>query len=453
VKKSKKIKINTRVLYTLLSAILILLGSIVAIQYAQGKYRLTRQGISKETGLLAANSFPPGAQIYIDGKLVSATDDTLYLKPDTYQVEIKKDGYSAWNKNLTIQKELVTQTNAQLFPIAPSLTPLTFTGVTNLSPSADGQKIIYYTASASAQTKNGLYVMDLNNSLISFRDATQISEDVSEYDLENAKFIWSPDSSQVILITAQKEILLDLNRKNDLRSLSDISYRKEALLSVWEEEMYLQERQFLAKFPDEIIEIATTSARNVYFSPDKERIVYTATQAATLPEDLIPPVPASNTQPQTRDLEVGGIYVYDREEDRNFMIGKVDLRAELDLSQTKLLLADDLAIRSPKTLDASPSAFTKLQATTSAQTTKNFNRYNSALFADTFQWYSDSKHLLYTQDNMIKIKSYDNTNDTVLYSGPFFEDFIYPSPDGKRLMILTGFGADTTKNLYALEIR
>ena len=50
-------------------------GAFLAIKFANG-YRPTKGGIIQGTGLLAANSFPSGAQVYINGKLTTATDDT-----------------------------------------------------------------------------------------------------------------------------------------------------------------------------------------------------------------------------------------------------------------------------------------------------------------------------------------------------------------------------------------
>ncbi len=67
------------------------------------------------------------AEFIRDDKLITATDDTIYLEPGTYQIKIVKDGYAPWEKTMSIEKELVAQTNALLFPSAPSLTPLTFT--------------------------------------------------------------------------------------------------------------------------------------------------------------------------------------------------------------------------------------------------------------------------------------------------------------------------------------
>lgn len=445
----KKFTVNKRVLYTALSALVMLIGTIVAIEYAKGNFRVTESGFRQGTGLLAANSFPPGAEVYIDGKLTTATDDTLYVDPGTYTVEILRDGYTPWKKAITIEKELVTQTNAKLFPVSPSLTALTFTGIQNISPSPDGQKILFYTASASAQTKNGLYILELNEKPLNFqRGARQISQDGPEFNLSTAEFIWSPDSSQVLLTTAQKEVLLETGELNDLQTLPDISLTKRQLLSDWEEEMYLREREFLSKFPVEIIAVATESAKNVYISPDKKRLLYTATKSVSIPENLVPPLPIINSLPQERTLTPEAIYVYDREEDTNYKVGTA--KSVVD-DQFKSLLAVDLYSSQP-TLGASESAFTTLQASTSAQTTRNFNRYHTSLYADTFQWYPDSKHLLYAQDNTINVMSYDGSNPTVLYAGPFTENFFYPWPDGSRLLIQTVFALSAPVNLYAIEL-
>jgi hypothetical protein len=446
-------RVNTRVLYTLFSAVVIVAGTYAAIQYAKGHYRITRQGFVAESGLLSANSFPPGAEVLINGDLLTATDDTVYLPPGTYEVEITKEGYWPWKKTLELESQLVTQTNAQLFPVAPSLTPLTFTGVNNAVPSPDGQKIAYYTASASAQTKNGLYVQELNNNPLSLqRGPRQLSENTPTFNLATAQYIWSPDSTQLLVISETKHVLIETDRKSDLTVLPDVSFRTQQILSEWEEEMYLRERQYLAEFPAEIIQIATSSAQNVYFSPNKKRLLYTYTGAeeVTLAEGLTPPVPAASTQQQERTLQAGNVYVYDREEDRNFLVGQ----AFTDESKVdKLLLATDLFQRSPRSLESSPSAFRNLQATQSARTVKNFHTYHTPLYANTFQWFPDSNHLLYTGENRIMLKEIDNSNDTTVYSGPFTNSFVYPWPDGSKLLILTSFSPETPINLYAIELK
>ena len=241
---------SMRLLYTLFSAVIIIVGTILAVNYAKGNYRFTQDGFVDETGLLSANSSPTGAQVLIDDKLITATDDTIYLEPGVYQVKIVKDGYNSWKKELTIEKELVAQTNALLFPVAPSLTPLTFTGSKNISPSPDGQKLIYYTDSTSTAAKNGLYVIDLEGNFLPLqRNSRQIAEDIESWNLAEADFIWSPDGTEVMMSAEGRHVMLDVNRKQNLYTLPDVGISKKQLLSQWEEEIYLQERQILAKFP------------------------------------------------------------------------------------------------------------------------------------------------------------------------------------------------------------
>jgi hypothetical protein len=442
--------VNLGVIYTLVSAVIILLGTSIAIQYAKGGFRFTQKGFSPETGLLNANSFPTGAEVYVDGELTTATDNTLYLKPGEYTVEIRKEGYSPWKKQLKIQKELVTQTNAQLFPVAPSLSPLTLTGVTKITTSPDGQKVVLYTNSAQDSEKNGLYLLELSNNFIPLqRTPKQIAQEIQSINLIDADYIWSPDSTQLMILTKYKDILISVDDKVSLEAEQDISWKKKQILSEWEAEIYQKEREFLKKFPEEMLQVATMSAKNVYLSPDKKRMLYTATAELVLPENIIPPIPASNTQPEERNLIAGGIYVYDREEDKNFQIG-VETGAPSSVS--KILLSTDL-FGTAKSLETSPSAFTNLQATNSAETAKLFNAYHTSLSINTLQWFPDSKHILFAKDQQIHIMEYDGTNNTVIYSGPFQEDFVYPWPDGSKILMLTAFSPDSPMNLYAIEIK
>ncbi len=454
-----------RVFYTAFSAVVILVGTMIAIQYAKGNFRYTQQGYVSSAGLLNANSFPTGAEVFIDDKLVTASDDTLYLEPKNYLVRIVKDGYSSWEKMLQIEPQLVTQTNAMLFPTAPSLTPLSFSGIQLLSPSPDGQKLLYFVASSSSQTnKTGLYVLDLSTSSAANimgmqKSARQILETPAAGFTEPS-FIWSPDSAEVLVSTSKSDWLIPTDRKSVFTQLTDIGWKKKTILAEWEYEMYLRDRQFFAKFPAEVLQIATQSAKNVYLSPDKKRMLYTATAAAELSPGLIPPVPAANTQPETRRLEPGKLYVYDREEDKNFLIANIDQSVAASesadpilLMAEKRLLANDLDVSQPKTLTASESAFYTLQATSSAQTALNFSAYHSSLYINTLQWFPDSKHLLFVRDNKIEIMEYDGTNLTTLYSGPFTRSFTYPWPDGSRLLILTAFSPDSPLNLYAIELK
>jgi len=69
------------------------------------------------------------------------------------------------------------------------------------------------------------------------------------------------------------------------------------------------------------------------------------------------------------------------------------------------------------------------------------------------QWFPDSKHLLFVQDGKIKIMEYDGQNSTTVYSGPFANDFVYPWPDGSKLIIKTSFSPDSPDNLYVIDLK
>ena len=275
-KKIFKAIFTTRLGYSIFSLLVIVIGSIFAIRYARGSWRLTEKGVVANTGLLNVNSFPTGAQVFINDRLVTATDDTIYIDPGEYQVKIVKEGYSIWQKNLLVQEELVTQTNATLFPNAPSLSPLTFTGVNNIHPSPDGQKILFHVSQANTPASNGFYLLELTSNFLSLQSGPrQITDDLPALELDKAHIIWSPDSQEVMILVDEKfggrEFLIPIDKKSALAEQVDISFSRSKTLSAWEEEIYQKERLFLEKFPPEILQVATQSAKNVYISPDKRK--------------------------------------------------------------------------------------------------------------------------------------------------------------------------------------
>lgn len=433
-------------------------GTYLAVQIGKG-YRPTTQGLTG-TGLLAANSFPPGAQVYLNGKLATATDDTLSLYPDQYTVTIKKEGYLPWEKSLTLQKELVTQTNATLFKSVASLTPLTLNGAANITPSPDGQKIAYVVATASATAKNGLYILDVSTATISLqRDPRQISKLPTTFNLTEAKFLWSPNSQQILIHTETKSglpsnYLMEINRSNEFDSLPDITPRLSVILSQWEEDIVLRETKQFALLPPEIQQIATTSATNIYFSPDEDRILYTATAAAIVPPDLIPKPVSPNTQVEDRNLQPSHLYVYDLIEDKNYHLGEVEIKPT-----TKNMLLQSLYQTESATISASPLPITDYNhlqvANNFNQTALNFKVHYSSIHVDGFQWYPNSTHLLITYPDRVDVVEADATNWVTLYSGPFDNKFAYPWPDGSKLIILTNLNpaTSTSPNLYTVDIR
>jgi len=251
---------------TALTAIFLLTATVVAIKLAKGYRPDIKNGGLKATGLLLANSIPEGAQVFINGQLKTATDDTLNLPPGEYQVEIKKIGYHPWQKKLKIQAELVTETNAKLFPAVPELKPLTFAGAQKPFLSPDKNTIFF-------ENQTGFWFLEMNTRLLSNPRPKKIS---------------------------QAEI--------------------KAIIKKQELEKKAEEIRQLNKFPLEFRQVATSSAQIISFSPDETKVLYLAKENFQIPQNLISPVPAASTQPEERELKANVLYVYDRKEDRNFRI-------------------------------------------------------------------------------------------------------------------------------------
>ncbi len=439
------------------ATIFVSIGTYCTIRWAKG-YRPTKHGLTKATGLLAANSTPKGAQVYLNGHLTTATDDTLNLPPGEYQVEIKKDGYHPWQKKLTIEKELVTQTNATLFPTTPSLTPLTYTGALNPTPSPDGNKIAFAVASASATTKNGLYVQELSsNPLTLNKSAKQIARNTPEYDFAKATLTWSPDSSQIIASFPNKiNLLLEADKFNDASTFKDVTYLLPSIFADWEREIAQTEKTKLKEFPEFMLKVATESATNVFVSPSGEKMLYQATQEIKIPDKLIPPIPAASTQPQARNLKPGNFYVYDAKEDRNFLVLSQD---EATVSaQKQIILKNPLAPIPPAELNLPlESSSSPLLSLTADQpplkALASLKTQYSSIFVANIQWFPDSYHLIITKPNSIDIIEYDGTNRTSIYSGPFDPSLVYPWPDGSKIITLIQFSPTTPSNLYSIKLK
>ncbi|HRS23258.1 MAG TPA: PEGA domain-containing protein, partial [Candidatus Woesebacteria bacterium] len=105
----KRDRRSLKVILSILTAIIIVTSLIII--YAQG-YRISlEQGINlKATGILSVTSKPKAASVYINNHLVTATDNIVNLPPGDYDVKIVKDGYTPWQKRISLKKEVVQQT-------------------------------------------------------------------------------------------------------------------------------------------------------------------------------------------------------------------------------------------------------------------------------------------------------------------------------------------------------
>jgi len=413
--------------------ILVLTGTFAAVKFAQG-YRLdlTDKRL-KPTGLLVATSTPKGAQVLVDGKLKTATDNTLALEPGEYQVEIRKSGYTSWQKKLLVEKELVTSAEAYLFPLVPDLKPLTVSGAVNPQISPDGTKIVYgipetATKSADLTEEAGLWVMDLTDFLFFNRAPRQIVKS-GVHDFAAANYSWSDDSRQILVeFKTGEKYLLDPNQLNS--SLVNVATSINEIRQAWMTEEKTQEEAKLKKVPEVLRQILAEKAAQVEFSPDGTKVLYLATASATIPEKLIPPVLAASNQLEARNLEAGKIYVYDLKEDKNFLIP----------------YDGPINFTSP-----TPTPVKKGRIATPTPSPASSEIKNSS--PKSVVWFPTSRHLFWISGDKVMICEYDGTNLIPLYTGPFIKPYVFAAPNASRLIVLTNLSAEEKPNLYSVSLK
>ncbi len=373
-----------------------LIGTL-AIMYARG-YRIqnNEENITLgPTGLLVANSDPIAAQVFVNGELKTATDNAISLPPGNYEVSIKKEGYLAWSKTVTIEKETVTQVDAFLVSTAPSLSALTFSGAVNPIASEDFSKIAYVvTPSEDNLERSGLWIMETINLPLGFnRDPRRITDG----DLTNAIYEFSPDAREILLTTNTGIYRLDASQFTPQAARVNVSASLAAITKEWADIKAARLAARIAPLPDEIESVFASSAKDLHFSPDENRILYTATASATLVEDVARQLPGSSTQPQERNISEGNKYVYDIREDRNFKI---------------------------------------------------------ATSEEVIYWISNSLNLAIPEKDKISVIDYDGTNRKTVFTGNYVYPIAYPSTNVNRLLLLTNFGAtDSPTNLYWLALK
>lgn len=384
---------------------LILIGTVIGIFYARG-YRLNPSdpNFLEGTGVLVLTSRPDGARVFINDELKTATNNTINLSPGTYEVRIEEDGYFPWKKTIEVKKEVVSQANALLFPIAPRLESITLTGAS--SPVLDETKsLIAYTVSSGSAQRNGVYTLDMNaRAIVPLGGGeTQIANNLSA-NLSEATLRFSPDNTQILASTSGTfgPNYYTLSARSFNNSPQNVTATIDTLLNTWEGQIDLRETQLINSLPRNVRTVAKDLFANPILSPEEDKILYTASASASLPIIITPRIPGTNTTPENRNVIEGNTYVYDLKEDRNYLIH--------DLEQQ------------PEEIE--------------------------------YMWHPDSSHLLFVKDNKVNVIEYDGLNLTTIYAGPFVNGYVFPWPDGSSIVVLTNLnipGAPT--NLYRISLR
>ncbi len=367
------------------------------------------------TGILVASSSPDGGKIYINGELKGATNSNITLQPGTYEIDIKKEGYVSWEKSITIKRELIIKIEALLFPQNPSLSPITSLGITKASSSLSTDKIILFSESGDPE-KDGIYLFENTRnplsiinplkllilksafpSSLSFADSfTEFSPDEKEFMLSFTA-MGSKEPYAVYLITTEGQTETPFN----------VTQSVKAIRSAWQEESADILEKKLETFEEPLLKIATQSFNILTFSPDEEKILYSSKEDISIPLIIKPRIVSSNQSEERRDLKKGNLYVYDKKEDINFQVAEAK-----DLENIK----------------------------------SDLNYY--------YSWYPDSKHIVIKLEDGIDIIDHDGSNKRTVYSGPFEQNFLSTSKDGKLFTLINlNVKKGGLPDMYAIGIR
>lgn len=407
-----------KLLYSFAAFLFIITLTYLIISYGKG-YRFDLQNKTfNPTGILSLSSSPDGASVWINDKLTTATNASISLQPGWYTVRIGKSGYIPWEKSMRVQGEVVSRAEALLIRSNPSLRALSDTGVflPTLSPSQD--KIAYVVTdeqaslSAGLKPKSGVWIFDLKSGpLGGMSDPKQIYTTTAKTDWKNTQLIWSPDEKQILLlkksVAKNKEILLsalEINTNSDNPNTIplDVTATATQIQNEWAFQKKTRQTNLLASIASPAATFLNSSTSSLLFSPDESKILYEATESATIAPVITPPLIGSNPTDENRTTVAQNYYVYDIKEDKNYLISSLK-----DVPSTENII-----------------------------------------------WYTDSKHIILIGKDSLSIIDYDGTNKRTAYSGPFTDSFVFPSPNGGKLIILTSLNRpEYLPNLYEVDLQ
>lgn len=358
------------------------------------------------TGILAISSSPRASEVYINGQFKGATDLNINLPPGEYTVEVKKEGYISFKKTVKLKGEIVQVIDPILFPINPSLSPVTNIGVQKAVQIEETGKIILFSQSDDP-TKSGIYLYQADDRPLNFfpplKPLLLTSLLPTDIDLLETTLEFSPDYKDMIatFYKAKSPVATYLLSTSDSNTeLLDISSSKDTLLNAWKEQSDKNTAKIIETLPKEMRQAALRSFSKMKFSPDETKILYEASSSAKIPLIINPPLIGANQTQEHRELTTGYTYVYDRKEDKNFVIANTDTNIK------------------------------------------------------DIYWYTDSKRLVFREPQTISISLYDGQHKQVVYSGPIEESFVAVAPSGK-ILVLANLNPRSNKfpDLYQVGIR
>lgn len=268
-------------LLTLFSLVLIGLIAGAAIFLAKGYRYQTDTGTFSGTGIISVSSLPDQASVYLDGHLTTATDDNITsLPPKNYKVRIVKEGYIPWEKDIEVKQGLVSEIKATLYRSIPTVYPVTYSGVDYALLSPDELKLMYIIPNGlegglAAERKSGIWVWVMSNQGglgIGGGDVQRQILQSNGVDYSQAKYRWSPDSTQIFVDLPERKLLLDTDRLNDVPR--DVTANYQATLKAWDDTEAQNKLTRLTQIENPLLRKTASESATLKWSPDETKILY-----------------------------------------------------------------------------------------------------------------------------------------------------------------------------------
>jgi len=398
--------VSKQFLLTLFSLVLISLIAGAAIYLAKGYRYQPDTGTFSGTGIISVSSLPDQASVYLDGHLTTATDDNITsLPPKNYKVRIVKEGYIPWEKDIDVKQGLVSEIKATLYRSIPTIYPITYSGVDYALLSPDSLKLMYIIPNGlegglAAERKSGVWVwvMSSQNGIgIGVGDQQRQIIQSNGVDYTQAKYRWSPDSTQIFVDLPDRKLLLDTNRLNDVPR--DITANYEATLKSWDLTESQTRLTKLSQIEDISLRKTASDSATLKWSPDETKILYSDAQ--------------------------GNYKLNDLSLDKSFSLPKANNYTFLPDSKHLVMV--------------------EYEATASAIPAKNPKPSPSGNLTIKEQFALSRVSIIET----------DGTNKAEIYYGSVEPNVVVPWPDNSRLVVISSFPTQTASqpNLYGINLK
>lgn len=225
----------------------------------------------KQTGMISAKSQPEGANVYLDGKLVTATNNSISgVDLGKHKLKITKNGYVTWEKEIEVFPELVTDITAMLISQTPRIEPLTNTGARKPTLSYSLEKLAFFSKDPEAP---GVWIVSFRDQGLSFfaNSAKNAVKDTNFVKYSDGKNItWSPDEDELLIESSDSKFYLVNLNNNNVSPVVNPNETKD----IWNKKIQKKRLDFIAKIeiPEDRVKIA--SAEDTIWSPDNKKFIY-----------------------------------------------------------------------------------------------------------------------------------------------------------------------------------